>query len=96
MARYSITRRAQQDLDEILIYIAEDNIDAAITLIDRFTAVFEMLADNGKAGRERPELKEDLRSFPESSYLIFYRMWAGKAAIVRVIHGARDLDEIFS
>jgi toxin ParE1/3/4 len=57
---------------------------------------FELLADNVKIGRERPELKEDLRSFPEGNYLGFYREWAGVVAIVRVLHGARDLDEIFS
>jgi hypothetical protein len=30
------------------------------------------------------------------NYLIFYRLWAGKVAITRVIHSARDLEEIFS
>lgn len=96
MGKYMITRQAEQDIDEILVYIAADNLDAALSFNDRLTDLFEMLADNTKAGRERPELKEDLRSFPEGNYLIFYRRWAGNLAIVRVIHGARDLDEIFS
>lgn len=95
MRSYSLSREARQDIDEILIYIAADNLEAAISFNEKLTAVFEMLADNRKAGRERPELKEDIRSFPEGNYLIFYRMWAGKIAIVRVVHGARDLDEIF-
>lgn len=95
MGKYIITRQAEQDIDEILVYIAADNLDAALSFNDRLTHLFEMLADNTKAGRERPELKEDLRSFPEGNYLIFYRRWAGNA-IVRVIHGARDLDEIIS
>lgn len=96
MGRYIITRQAEQDIDEILVYIAADNLDAALSFNDRLTHLFEMLADNTKAGRERPELKEDLRSFPEGNHLIFYRRWAGDIAIVRVIHGARDLGEIFS
>jgi toxin ParE1/3/4 len=54
-----------------------------------------MLAENPKSGRERAEIKQDLRSFPEGNYLIFYREWAGIVAIVRVLHGARDLDEMF-
>lgn len=95
MANYIITRQAQHDLHEILIYIAADNLEAAISFNDRLTEVFEMLGENSKAGRERPELKEDIRSFPESNFLVFYRLWAGKVAIVRVIHGSRDLDEIF-
>lgn len=95
MPKFIITRQAQADIDEILIYIAADNIDAAINLIDTFTEQFRMLSLNPNAGRERPELKGDLRSFPDGNYLIFYRKWAGKIAIVRVLHAARDLDEIF-
>ena len=95
MARYLITRRAQEDIDEILKYIAADNLNAALAFSDRLTELFELLAENRKIGRERPELKEDLRSFPEGNYVIFYRMWAGQLAIVRVLHGGRDLDELF-
>lgn len=96
MARYSLTRKAQEDIGEILTYIAADNIDAATNFDDRLADVFELLSNNKKAGRLRPELKEDLRSFPEGNYLIFYRIWAGEIAIVRVVHGSRDLDEMFS
>ena len=95
MARYLITRRAQEDIDEILKYIAAENVNAALALSDRLTELFELLAENRKIGRERPELKEELRSFPEGNYVIFYRMWAGDLAIVRVLHGARDLGELF-
>ena len=96
MARYTLTRKAQEDIGEILTYITADNIDAAILFDDKLTEVFELLSNNKKIGRLRPELKEDLRSFPEGNYLIFYRIWAGEIAIVRVLHGARDLDELFS
>ena len=96
MPKYIITRGAQDDINEILVYIAADNLDAALSFNDRLTDLFEMLADNTKIGRERPELNENLRSFPEGNYLIFYRRWTGQIAIVRTIHGARDLDEIFS
>ena len=96
MARYSLTRKAQEDIGEILTYIAVDNIDAAIIFDDKLTEVFELLSSNKKIGRLRPELKEDLRSFPEGNYLIFYRIWAGEIAIVRVLNGARDLNELFS
>lgn len=96
MPKYIITREADEDINEILAYIASDNYNAALSVYDRLIDVFEMLSDNSIAGRERPELKEDIRSFPQGNYLIFYRPWAGKIAIVRVIHGARDLDEIFS
>ncbi len=96
MANYIITPNAEKDIDEILLYISADNINAAIAFNDRLINCFELLADNSKIGRERTELKQDLRSFPEGNYLVFYREWSGIVAIVRVLHGARDLDEIFS
>ncbi|MBC7899536.1 MAG: type II toxin-antitoxin system RelE/ParE family toxin [Saprospiraceae bacterium] len=65
-------------------------------LYDRFIARFEMLAQTPKAGRERPELMPQIRSFPEGNYLIFYREFELVVAILRVLHSARDLEEIFS
>ena len=96
MPSYSLSREARQDIDEILIFIAADNLDAAISFNDHLDNVFVMLSDNPKAGRERLELNEGLRSFPLGNYLVFYRIWAEKISITRVLHSARDLDELFS
>ncbi len=96
MARPIITPEAEEDIDEILDYIALDNFDASIALYDRMMKAFEMLAENPVSGRERSDLPEEMRSFPLGSYIIFYRIWAGRVAITRVLHAARDLDEIFS
>lgn len=96
MDSYSLSKEARQDIDDILIYIAADQVDAAVLSNDRLDELFWMLADNPRAGRERPELSEGLRCFPLGSYLIFYRLWAGRVTIARVLHSARDLDEIFS
>lgn len=95
MANYIITPNAKVDIVEILEFIASDNIDASFSFYERLIDLFETLADNPKIGRQRSELKPDLRSFAQGNYLIFYREWAGIIAIVRVLHGARDLDEIF-
>lgn len=96
MARYIISSQAEQDIYEILSHIAKDNIDAALDLNGRLIEIFKMLADNQEAGRERPELIEGLRSLPDGNYVIFYRQWAGNIAIVRILHSALDLDELFS
>lgn len=96
MAKYIVTPDAEEDIDEIMAYIAEENFDAAATFYDRLLELFRMLADNPGAGRQRAEIRDGLRSFPKGNYLIFYRIWAGQVAIARVLHSARDLDEIFS
>ncbi len=43
------------------------------------------------SGRKEPKLAADLRSFPVGNYLIFYRAVADGIAVVRVLHGARDI-----
>jgi toxin ParE1/3/4 len=95
MHNFLLSREARADIDETLLFIAADNLDAAISFNDRLDEVFLMLGDNPKAGRERHALNEGLRSFPFGNYLIFYRIWAGEVTITRVLHSTRDLDEIF-
>ncbi len=94
MAKFIVTREAESDIDEILTYISEDDFEAALNLYDRFLDLFRIIADNPAAGRERTELQAGLRCFPYRNYLIFYRRWAGIVAITRVVHGARDVDEL--
>lgn len=53
MAQYVITEPAEEDLREIAFYIADDNIDAAFSMLDRFTERFEMLASMPQTGRRR-------------------------------------------
>ena len=96
MTKAIVTPEAEEDIDEILAYIAADNFDASVAFYSRLIDLFETLVSNPKAGRERDDLEQGLRSFPFGNYLIFYRSWAGQVAISRVLHSARDLDETFS
>jgi toxin ParE1/3/4 len=96
MAQYVITEPAEEDLREIAFYIADDNIDAALSLLDQFTDRFEMLASMPQTGRRRDELEPNLRSFPEGSYVVFYREIDQGIEIIRVLHGSRDIDRIFN
>lgn len=97
MAKYILTEPADTDLDEILIFIAEGNLEAALTFNSRLIEIFELLAENPKLGRKRKEFTPDARSFSEGNYLIVYRILINNdVEVLRVLHGARDLDEIFS
>ena len=91
-----ITPEAEQNLNEILTCIVADNFEASVVFFGRLERVFRMLGQTPLAGRERRELNEGLRSFTLGNYMIFYRIWAGKVSITRVLHSARDLDELFS
>ncbi len=50
---------ARTKTKEILKYVAEDNPDAALSLIDQFEVKVEKLKENPELGRVLPELKND-------------------------------------
>lgn len=90
-----LTPAALGDLDAIYDWIAQDNEAAAESHIRRLTARAMTLRDFPQRGRERPELGEGARSLVEGRYLILYRITREAVKIVRFVHGARDLDEVF-
>lgn len=86
---------AEADLDEIWLYIAQDDPDAADRFLDFIEERCQLLAENPLMGRSRPELAPGLRSFPAGDYIIFYSPIQGGVEIVRVVSGARDIDALF-
>jgi toxin ParE1/3/4 len=95
MNRYRVTEDARNDLNEIWLYIAEDNEIAANRFIRALVARFPMLASRPEMGRERKELPGKLRSHAFGNYIIFYRRTQSGIEIARVLHGARDLPPLF-
>ena len=85
---------AEQDLVEIYVHISSDNQPAAENLVRAINGKCEALARHPMIGRARPELRSDLRSFPYGAYLILYRVIDGGVEIVRVVHAARNLDDL--
>jgi len=59
--------------------------------LHRIENIFQMLVANPLAGRERPELRKNLRSFPAGSYLVFYVPLPDGVEIVRVMNGRQDI-----
>jgi toxin ParE1/3/4 len=95
MKQFRVSDVARSDLDEIWLYIAQDNLDAADKLIHAVVSRFPKLAAMPLIGRQREELSPRLRSFPVSRYVIFYRPIENGIEIVRVLHGARDFPPLF-
>ncbi len=87
--------RAADDLVEIWEYIADDSVTRADAFIDDVDAKFRLLAEQPMLGRGREELAPGLRSLPLGRYVIFYEVIPDGIAIVRVLHGARDLGPLF-
>lgn len=69
--------------------------EAADRLMDQFYEQFRQLAIHALMGRSREEFAPKVRSFPVGDYVLFYRTLEDGVGIVRVLHGARDLENLF-
>src|SRR5579862_1286482 len=95
MGRVVLKPRARADLDDIWFHVAMENPIAADRLIDRIVTRSQRLADHPKLGSARPEIAPEARALVIGDYLALYRVDGSVAEIVRVIHGARQLKELF-
>lgn len=89
------TAEADEDLMGIWSYIATDNPKAADSLLDEIEDKFILLSEQPCLGPARSDIALGLRYFPVGSYLIFYREIANGIEVVRVVHGARRLINLF-
>lgn len=90
-----ITEPAIQDLEEIYDYIATDKIEAAERLLERLKTRWRAAAENPGIGRKRDQWLPNLRSVREGNYLILYRQIDEGIEIIRILHGARDIEALF-
>ena len=87
---YRLSALAERDLDEIWSYVAEDaSPTTADRLIDDVIDRFDLLAEQPRMGRARPEFGPGVRSFAVENYVIYYRPDCD-VLIARILHGRRD------
>lgn len=95
--RVRTTPRAQDDIDEHAFCIAGDNLDAGLRFLDAIEHARNELArlpEIGSARRFDSPALFGLRIWPVprfENWLIFYRIEEQILTVVRVLHGARDL-----
>ena len=92
--RFDLTEQAQTDILEIWCYIARDSPAAADRMVDRFTATYQRLAENPALGVAQDQYRPGLRCFRVGSYLIFYQPTDAGILVIRVLHGARQLENL--
>ncbi|MBI3901716.1 MAG: type II toxin-antitoxin system RelE/ParE family toxin [Nitrosomonadales bacterium] len=96
MARYVVSPLAEQDIEAIGDYIEQDNPHRALTFIAQLRSQCDKITFSPKACRLRPELGENIRSFAYGNYVIFFQDGLTGICIVRVLHGAMDIEAKFS
>lgn len=96
--RFLLSPLAAQDLDDILSYVFEPSGPRqAEHVANRLHDAFDKLAENPELGHRR----DDLTSLPVCfwsvwSYLVVYKPASNPLVVVRVLHGARDIESLLS
>ena len=95
MTQVLYAQRAQTDLLEAWLFIAEENMSAADRMLETIEHEAETLSLQPKMGRARPELGIDVRSWPTSTpYVLFYQLDHSGLTVLRVLHHARDVGQL--
>jgi plasmid stabilization system protein ParE len=95
---YTLSKNAQaiRDIEEAFVYIAEDDLDAALRFLARVENCIESLTGNPFKGSNRSFINtrlKDVRLFPvigSENYLIIYIVDGYHVKILRFINSKRD------
>ena len=85
---------AEADATEIFTYIAQDNKDAAIKLLDNIYAAMEPLCDFPERGariKDKSLNRLGYRFLVVGPYLIFYRVVGQEVHVHHIVHERRNL-----
>ncbi len=97
MRRFALTPAAADDLAEIFDFLRAENPDAARRVLQKFREAMDRLARTPGMGHLREDLADEpLKFWPVYSYLIIYRPTTHPLQVVRVLHGARDIQRLLS
>lgn len=100
MSQFRVSPEAQQDLDAIYDYVADEQqaLSGANRVLDEFLEKFILLASQPYMGTSCDDLQDqipDLRQFRSGSYVVYYRPIPDGVEIIHVAHSARDRDAVF-
>jgi toxin ParE1/3/4 len=95
MADVVFSSFAESDLENVFNYAAEFCVDSARKFIKELMEKFKLPAENPKLGRSQDNFIFNLRSFPYKTYTIFYFPTESGVEIYRVLHGARNIEDLF-
>jgi plasmid stabilization system protein ParE len=91
---YRLSLKAQNDMQELWLYIARNNPAAANRVEAELIDVFEKLAANPYLGHVREDLTDKpVRFWPLYSYHIIY-VPENPLTIVRIVSGYREIGDV--
>jgi toxin ParE1/3/4 len=92
---YKTTRQADQDIIDIYLHgCREFGQTQAERYHEGLADILDLIADNPRMARERPEFTPPVRLHPYRSHLIVYRLDDTGVLVVRVLHGRQDWERL--
>lgn len=88
---------AEQDLHDIVTFVAVDNPPAAVALADRIENDLQRLGRHpylGKVPNDDQLAAMGYRVLVIENYLVFYKLSGRTVLVHRILHGARDLPSL--
>ena len=94
---FRVTPRARADLEAIARWTAVNwGVDRMAVYLRALDARFAWLAAAPERGRDRPDVGQGYRSYPEGRHVIFYLCQPDTIVIIGVPHQAMDVITHFS
>lgn len=88
---FRLSQQAEQDLEDIWLYLRQKDDLLADQQIAQILNKFPLLSRFPDLGRRRDELGNGLRSFSIHPYVVFYRKNNDQIEIIRILHQSRDV-----
>jgi toxin ParE1/3/4 len=95
MARIIRSPESLDDLAQIFDYIALHNTSAAERWLDAVDRLLVLVASQPLIGESIDSLEPGLRRFVLGRYVIFYEPHKDGIVLHRVLHGARNIEDLF-
>ena len=87
MAHYRLTPDAQSDLIEIRRFTVKQwGTAQSKKYLSELRQTIQLLADNASLGKTRPEISEEVFSFPHGSHVIYYVIHERQLVVFGVLH----------
>ncbi|MBS9388226.1 MAG: type II toxin-antitoxin system RelE/ParE family toxin [Dolichospermum sp.] len=84
---YILSVEASQDIENILDYFLQRNIDAGEKFVKDFNNKCLNIVKFPKIGRSYSHIDSPLRGIPIDGYIIFYQLLENSIVIIRVVRG---------
>ena len=94
MQRIERTPAAEEDAQSIWRHIAKDNPDAATSLLFKIEERLISLAAMPLSAAAVPQIARDVRRSSVGNYVVYYKALADGILVLRILHGARQPEDL--